>query len=316
MASTDAASSNRSSDTKTTIILNSEAGFFNDHTADPAGEAVEILRPWFPDAEIHYISPDRIDERLQLSVANGTGTIIIGGGDGTIHQAANFLMGRDIVMGILPAGTFNFIAKDLHLPLPLREAAEALASGKVTQMDVGEVNGRFFLHNAALGVHPLAVEQRDEYSRKFGLNKAATIFYTLLKAIWHPPRLEGYFYSREKAEFVKSPFVFIGINTYETAPFSFLHRQSLSDGWFSILFAEEFSFSRLFKMAVLTLVKRRLKEVPELKQLQTERLTIRSRKRRLRILLDGEVIKMNPPLSFRIHPRKLRMIIPEDFQTP
>ena len=73
------------------------------------------------------------------------------------------VVGRDIPLGVLPLGTLNHFAKDLGIPLDLDEAAKVVLDGVVCQVDVGEVNGRVFLNNSSLGVYPAIVRLRDKY---------------------------------------------------------------------------------------------------------------------------------------------------------
>ena len=61
----------------------------------------------------------RARERMQIVVA--------GGGDGTMNAVASALVGTDIALGVLPLGTLNHFAKDLHIPLNLGEAIRTIA---------------------------------------------------------------------------------------------------------------------------------------------------------------------------------------------
>ena len=96
-----------------------------------------------------WAAPDRPD------------AIVVAGGDGTVNAAAGAAAGTDLLLGVLPMGTFNHFAKDLGLPTDLPGAAAALAQGDERQVDVGEVNGRVFVNNSALGVYPEMVAVRD-----------------------------------------------------------------------------------------------------------------------------------------------------------
>lgn len=80
--------------------------------------------------------------------------MVVGGGDGTLHTAANALARTDISLGILPLGTFNHFAKDLELPLDLEEAIHTVSTGMTKAVDLGEVNGHLFLNNASMVIVP------------------------------------------------------------------------------------------------------------------------------------------------------------------
>lgn len=106
--------------------------------------------------------------------------VLAAGGDGTIHEVANGLLGSETVLAPLPAGTTNCFTRDLGLPSPndgradwLLDASERLMAGTIQQMDVGECsNGRSFLLWAAVGVDSRIVESVEPRSRllkRFGL---------------------------------------------------------------------------------------------------------------------------------------------------
>lgn len=295
--------------------VNAAAGFFQNNS-EAETRLDDILRAHFPGIEVLWLSPDRITPEVRRAIQNDVDLILVAGGDGTTNAVANLLAGADVALGVLPGGTFNYITKDMGVPEPMEAAVEALAEGMIRPVDLSEVNGRFFLHNAALGIHPHAVDRRERYREEWGINKAVAVSYALLEAVWKPPLLEGHLHSRERAEFIRAPFVFVGNNTYETAPFAFIQRKSLNDGQLSVFYAHRVPPFTLFLMAFRTLLKRRLKEVPELKRIQTRSMTIDSRKKKLKVLLDGELIRMKPPLEFRVRPGLLRALIPPANRKP
>lgn len=86
------------------------------------------------------------------AVDEGYDACIVAGGDGTVAQAAAALVGTDVVLGILPFGSFMNIAHGLDLPLEPRPAAEVIARRRVHRADVGEVNGELFFETAGIGL--------------------------------------------------------------------------------------------------------------------------------------------------------------------
>ena len=61
------------------------------------------------------------------------------------------------------SGTFNHFAKDLGLPLDLEQAVDVICQGRTATIDVGEVNGRYFVNSSWLGVYPLVIRIRDPW---------------------------------------------------------------------------------------------------------------------------------------------------------
>ena len=80
--------------------------------------------------------------------------IVAGGGDGTVNAVAGKLAGTDTVLGVLPMGTLNHFARDVGVPRSLEAAVRNVFTGKIAEVDVGEVNGRVFVNNSGIGFYP------------------------------------------------------------------------------------------------------------------------------------------------------------------
>jgi diacylglycerol kinase family enzyme len=83
--------------------------------------------------------PDRLGDNLNAAIGTGPDLLVAGGGDGTISEAARRLAYRDIALGLLPLGTTNNFARTLGIPLQPAAALALLTSGKVADVDLGEV---------------------------------------------------------------------------------------------------------------------------------------------------------------------------------
>jgi YegS/Rv2252/BmrU family lipid kinase len=81
--------------------------------------------------------PDGLAELFTGVLALEPDLVVVGGGDGTIAEAAGHLTHRDIALGVLPLGTTNNFARGLEVPLDLRRAVGVLRDGKVADVDVG-----------------------------------------------------------------------------------------------------------------------------------------------------------------------------------
>jgi diacylglycerol kinase (ATP) len=103
--------------------------------------------------ELTLTQAPRDAERLARDAATSGRDVVVVGGDGTITEAANGVLGvgAAVRLGIVPAGSGNDYAYEtLKLPHNPLRALEIALNGEARAMDVGQVNGRYFLN--ALGV--------------------------------------------------------------------------------------------------------------------------------------------------------------------
>jgi diacylglycerol kinase (ATP) len=108
---------------------------------------------------------------------------IVAGGDGTIGEAVNGLVGTQTALGVLPMGTANVLARQLGIPISilthpsrLEEAADGLAKGNIRLVDVGQIigqaNDRYFLCWAGIGLDAQVttkMEPRSQHTRRLGI---------------------------------------------------------------------------------------------------------------------------------------------------
>lgn len=73
------------------------------------------------------------------------------GGDGTINEVVQGLVGGDTPLAVLPFGTGNDFARSAGIPLGLEDAMKMVCQGKASSCDVGFINGRYFINGVGIG---------------------------------------------------------------------------------------------------------------------------------------------------------------------
>jgi diacylglycerol kinase (ATP) len=95
--------------------------------------------------------------------------VLAAGGDGTLISCIPRAMQLDVPLGIIPLGTFNDLARTLGVPTDVEQACRAAASGNVRSIDVGRVNGRYFVNESSIGLSArIARRQTPEVKQRFG----------------------------------------------------------------------------------------------------------------------------------------------------
>ena len=149
------------------VILNPYSGRYTGRRRWPATQAA-LAAAGFAYELASTERPGHARELARDAALAGYSPIIAAGGDGTVSEVVNGLAdaaGKDAPLGplgILPVGTANDIVDTLGIPRELAAAAQVLAHGRTRLMDLGEVNGRLFVNNSAIGLEPFVtvIQQR------------------------------------------------------------------------------------------------------------------------------------------------------------
>jgi diacylglycerol kinase family enzyme len=236
--------------------------------------------------------------------------VVAAGGDGTINAVASELVCSNKILGVLPMGTLNHLAKDLGMPLDLESAVDVIAQQTLSRIDIGEVNGRYFLNNSGLGLYPGIVHEREQQQAQ-GRSKWLAFFSALLIIIHRYPLLTVRLSTEARELRRRTPMVFVGNNEYELQGLNMGSRRSLNRGKLFLYVTREMSRWRLFKIGLAALFGR-LSDIHDFDAMSVREVSVQARRRRLRVALDGEVVVMRLPLRYRIHPAALRVIVPAD----
>jgi diacylglycerol kinase family enzyme len=298
---------------KAALILNKNAGITKTDNKEYSPEAIKKL---FVEADVKckiYLLPEKnITEIISECFREQTDTIVAGGGDGTISLVASFLAGHNTPLGILPLGSLNHFAKDNKIPLNIEEAVGVIIKQNIKELDVGSVNGKMFINNSSIGIYPKVVEHRDLQIEQLGGNKWISMIKAYVNVIKKFSSFKVDIHSNGEIMKVRTPLVFVGNNEYHMDLFNLGRRKKLDEGllelyfpnttgWFPML---RFGFSALFN---------KLNQARDFSVIKTKKITIalkRKRRKDIEVSLDGEVVHLEPPLVYEIHPKALKVIVP------
>ena len=291
------------------VLLNRGGGAF---AADPKlPERVEAaLKSAGIDAEVELLSGGECAVRCRAIAEAGEPLLIVGGGDGTIGGAAAALVGTETLLGILPLGTLNHFARDLEIPDDLDEAAKLIATKSERRVDVGGMNDRTFINNSAIGLYPLMVIDRDLQRRRLGRSKRLAMIFASLRTLWRfGHRRLTLTVNDERTGIVDTPLLFVGNNDYRIDIGAPGRRQSLDDGKLCVLLMRKKTRRGMIAASVRALLNRS-REDDMVRLDGVERLRVASSRSQLAVSLDGEVVRSEPPLEYRIRKKALRVIAP------
>lgn len=123
------------------LIINPTAG--RGQAGRQAREIAQRLRQYgLTQPAWHYTQARGDGEHLaRAAVAAGADLVVAVGGDGTLHEVVNGMLGSSATLGLIPFGTGNDFARALGLFGDLDVACRALTQGRTHRVDVGTIEG-------------------------------------------------------------------------------------------------------------------------------------------------------------------------------
>jgi diacylglycerol kinase (ATP) len=241
----------------------------------------------------HKISEERVD------------AMVVVGGDGTVTHAIPHALKTEIPIGIVPAGTFNELARTLSVPLDVGRACDLIAAGHTRNVDVGRVNGMFFLAEASIGISSRAARwQNTEIKRRYGI---AGIVVTALRAIAHARPMHAEVHYDSQVMRLRTMQLTIA-NSHRFGGVFAVSDAAIDDGWLD-LYSVQIDNLREAIDVVWAFVRGRREAVPGLRVLRAHKFVIDQRHRH-HITADGEPAGRTPA-TFDVLPKALRVFSPE-----
>ncbi|MEA2446793.1 MAG: hypothetical protein QOK47_430 [Actinomycetota bacterium] len=145
---------------KVMLITNAFAGSVSTRTQEVIAKA---LSADFKLEEEHTQDRDHATELAHDAVDRDFDAVVAFGGDGTINEVAQGLVGTDVALGVLPGGSTNVMVRSLGMPRDPVDAtafvASRLSSGTRRRINVGRMNDRYFIFSAGMGLDAEVVKR-------------------------------------------------------------------------------------------------------------------------------------------------------------
>ena len=256
-----------------------------------------------PHLTVHAIRPtDDLPAIVRRAIKDGVKVVGAAGGDGTINLVAATLVDTKIPLVVVPFGTLNHFARDLELSDSPLDALKLFEEGEELTIDVGEVNGHYFLNNSSVGIYPLLVQRRDHYKDHLGKPLASVL--AAWEILRHPRLIRVKLDMEGNVSNIKAGIIFFSNNRADMTPLQAGHRPRL-DG--QILDAYIVRATNLFQFLRVTyfFLRNKLENSPLITKTEVPAVTVYAHEHTLRVACDGEVFRIPSPLHYRIRPAAL-----------
>ena len=289
------------------IVLNSRAGALLDGLG---------ARDAFSDAlteaglQAEFIPDDEpLPARMARAAQSGADAVVVAGGDGTIACAAQELAGGTVPLGIIPFGTMNLLAKDLHLPIAdIAAALRIVAQGHTKTIDVGDVNGHLFLCASMLGL-PVRLGRYREGSRGRGWRLWLGMALAACRLLMRGAPVRGELDIGGRPFRLRATTVTVTVNPVDEESGLRFARPRLDLGQLGIYIVHPAGLTGYLALA-FWLAMGRWRQDSAVKAFLADAARLDSRRGAIQVMNDGEISLVRPPLQYRIRPGALIVLAP------
>ena len=248
--------------------------------------------------------PGEAMEIARELVRKGVGIVAAAGGDGTLNEVAQALVGTKTALGIIPLGSGNDFLRSLVGEVDFPKALWRLREGKPTPVDVGEANGRFYLNSLGMGLDGQIAE--DFIRWKFLRGELGYLWAALYEvARFGPFELVV---RTDAGEFTLPGLMVSVMNGSHTAGgFHIAPGASLTDGALNLIAIRH--YPRISRVPILLKVRAgKHLGLRGVKTALVRWVEVRT-DRPLRVYVDGELLPRTAELSVRVHPGALLVVL-------
>ncbi len=245
-------------------------------------------------------------ELARLAHKEGSDIVVACGGDGTVNEVAQGLVHTDTTLGIIPNGSGNGFAMHIGMGRNTKKAIQILNKAVTHRIDTCTVNDNFFLNLAGIGFDAL-IAYKVDHGKKRGLQMyASTITKEIVKF-----SAEKYHVQTDEEQIIGAYSIIAVANAAMYGyNFTIAPKAKLTDGLLDVVFVKEAPLVKTllnsWRMLNNTLDKSKLVEIIKTKEV------IISTEKPYYYHVDGESFQFDTDLHFKIVPKSLNVLFPED----
>ena len=248
--------------------------------------------------------PGHATEIAAKAIANGADIIVASGGDGTVNEVACALVDTNIPMGILPAGSGNGLARCLGISMSYALALRTIIRGNTKLMDVATVNDKLYTSIAGIGFDAFVAQKFAESSIRGMISYMQIILneFSSYKPLAYNLTIDGEDFEKQALMIVFANSNQFGFNT-KIAPDA-----KVDDGYLDICVVKKMPVTQLLNVGYNTM-RGTLGNTGFAEYFRGKEISITNIHDPL-MNIDGEPKIMNSPVSIKIKPLCLRVIVP------
>jgi diacylglycerol kinase (ATP) len=231
--------------------------------------------------------------------------VVAVGGDGTVNEVMQAVVHSETALAVIPCGSGNGLARHVGMPKEIFESLIWIKQRYSVRVDVGRVNGRYFISNAGVGIDALVCRDiRTSWIRGFLMYLG---FVSRHYLTYRAPKFRITLDDGE--EFEQRGFFLSVANASEFGyRFQIAPKASMLDGEFDVVIVPRLPIYKAFRF-VWDGFRKQLRSNPDCIFHKAKRIEIRSNRLKW-YQVDGDANDCDQFCAFEIEPNALRLIVP------
>jgi len=246
-------------------------------------------------------------ELTRQAIECGVDSVIAVGGDGTVNEIAKNLLNTDVLLGIIPKGSGNGLARELNIPMDVRGALDVIFAEHTTIIDACQANQHVFFCTCGVGFDAVISEDFSKEKRRGSLTYLKNIVeeYLNYKPATYELTIDGHTHTIKEQAFLiacanASQY---GNNAY-IAP-----NANISDGLMDVTILSPFTAFDIGALAIQLFTKT-LDKNSKIKTFRTKKVNIKRQDEGV-MHIDGEPIVVSRDIDVSVIRSSLTVLTPE-----
>lgn len=293
--------------TKVCVIINPVAG--NESKKNIPTEVANAFDQTQFDVIIRITGyPGHATEIARDAVKNNFAYVLTAGGDGTVNEVAKALINTDTVLGIIPFGSGNGLARDLNISMDSEKAIQHILDGHIRTIDYGSANGHIFFCTCGVGFDAFISDKFAEDKKRGPLGYVRNIVEGVIDF-----KSEQYEITHDEGTLNERAFLVTCANASQYGNEAYIAPDAdMEDGKMNVSILKPLNANEI-PQTTMQLFTKNIDKNSKMISLLTSKLVIKREKAGV-LHVDGEPINTEPNIEVKIFHKGLKVFAPKQIE--
>ncbi len=231
------------------------------------------------------------------------------GGDGTLNEVLNGIIGSDSSLAVIPAGSGNDFARTLYGDIKLSNILEDLIYGEDKVIDVAKLNNKYYLNISSIGFDASVVNNARNYKKYKFISGPMAYVIGIIKSLLTFKPMELIFKVDDTELKGKMYLIAVANGKFYGGGIKIAPNAKIDDGLLDVYAIKKPKIHRLIRFLPKVVKGKDTSKVEEIKYIKCKKISVKA-KEKATVNIDGEILFFKD-LTFEIIPDSLKVRVPK-----